>query len=127
MNKVDKITISIILLILLLVIIFQKLNSNNLNKEAIIYYENKIVKKINLNINKKQEFDVQGYNGNIHIIAKKGKIKVTDEISEKNLCSKQGYISSSHEMIVCLPNKIVIKIEDKDELDTILRWFKYGF
>lgn len=121
MNKIDKITILIIFSIVLLLIFIQKITSNLSNKEAIIYYENKIIKKIDLNIDKKQEFYVQGYNGKVHIIASKGKIKVADEISEKNLCSKQGYIFSSHEMIVCLPNKIVIKIEDKNELDTILR------
>ena len=34
---------------------------------------------------------------------------------------KQGYIKESYEMLICLPNKVVIKIEDKDNVDTIVK------
>ena len=46
-----------------------------------------------------------------------------EEESPLHLCSKQGFIEESYESIVCLPNKIVIKISSKKkkDLDTILR------
>ena len=46
--------------------------------------------------------------------------KVVEEKSPLHLCSKQGYISKSYETIVCLPNKIVIKLESNDDLDVIV-------
>ena len=30
-------------------------------------------------------------------------------------------IKESYEMLICLPNKVVIKIEDKDNVDTIVK------
>ena len=91
------------------------------DKKAYVYYENKVVLTIDLSVEEKKEYDVQGYNGNIHIISENGKVKVAEENSPKHLCSKQGYIKESYESIICLPNKVVIKIEDSDQLDTITR------
>ena len=33
--------------------------------------------------------------------------------------AKQGYISKSYESIICLPNKIVIKLENNSDIDVI--------
>ena len=82
------------------------------------YYENEVILKINLE--EEKEYVVKGYNGDVKIKAGNGKIKVVEETSEKHLCSKQGYIKESYETIVCLPNKIVIKITSDDELDATL-------
>ena len=41
------------------------------------------------------------------------------EDSPLHLCSKQGYISKSYESIICLPNKIVIKLENNSDIDVI--------
>ena len=65
---------------------------------------------------------VKGYNGNVIIKTKKGSIKVSDEKSPLHLCSKQGWISNTYEIIVCLPNKIVIKLQtDNEKIDTIVK------
>ena len=52
-------------------------------------------------------------------IVKNKKIKVLKEDSPLHLCSKQGYISKSYESIICLPNKIVIKLENNSDIDVI--------
>ena len=44
--------------------------------------------------------------------------------SDKNLCSKQGYISNVGEAIVCLPNLVVIEIKTSD-IDGVIRWMKW--
>lgn len=85
---------------------------------ANVYYENNLILKIDLKENK--EYDVTGYNGNVHLVVENRKIKVEEENSPKHLCSKQGFISSSSETIVCLPNKIVIRIESNDSIDTVI-------
>ena len=111
----DLILIVIILLIVGIILIF---NKKEIPNQAKVYYENDIVLTIDMSIN--GEYDVQGYNGNVHIVVLDNKIKVEEENSPKHLCSKQGFISSSNETIVCLPNKILIKIESDDSLDTVI-------
>ena len=118
MNKNDKLLLIIILPILLIIILIFKLSVSK-SKIAYVYYENKIILKIDLSLDEK-EYNVRGYNGNVKIMAGNGKVKVLEEESNKHICSNQGYIESSHETIICLPNKIIIKIASNDELDATL-------
>ncbi len=111
----DIILIIVLLLIACLILIFNKKENGN---QALVYYENDLILKIDLS--QDNEYDVNGYNGNVHIIVKDNKIKVDEENSPKHICSKQGFISSSNETIVCLPNKIVIKIASIQGLDTVI-------
>ena len=117
-NKSDLILIISLLIISVISIIAINLN-NKKGKIANIYYDNKIIKKIDLSINK--TYNIKGYNGNVKVVVKNNKIKVDEEKSPLHLCSKQGYISKSYETIVCLPNKIVIEIDSKEEIDTVVK------
>lgn len=87
---------------------------------AVVYYKSKVVRTIPLDTDIKK-YEVMGENGKIKIMAGNGKIKVEDENSPLHLCSKQGWIDSSTQTIVCLPNKIVIQIEDEQELDGVVK------
>ena len=117
-NKFDIILIISIICISSIFIIINKINSKQ-GKYANVYYDSKLVKKIDLSINK--TYNVKGYNGNVKIVVKDKKIKVDSEISPLHLCSKQGYISKSYETIICLPNKIVIEIDSNKEIDTVVK------
>lgn len=117
-NKHDIILIIVIVCISSVVIIINNLKSKQ-GTNALVYYDNKLIKKIDLSIDK--TYNVKGYNGNVKIIVKDNKIKVDEEKSPLHLCSKQGYISKSHETIVCLPNKIVIEIDSKKIVDTVVK------
>lgn len=119
MNKFDIILCIIILIIGLSIYGIFKINSGN-SKEAIIYYENKEVLKIDLSDKTLRTYNVAGYNGNVVIETVDGKVRVINEISPKHLCSKQGYISNSYESIICLPNKIVIQISNQTNLDAVV-------
>lgn len=118
MNKNDFKLIAVVLLIVVITFICFSIFENKDNKKAIIYYENNIIETINLNLN--DIYEVDGYNGKVKIVVKDGRIKVDSEKSPLHLCSKQGYISKSYETIVCLPNKITIKIEANNEYDAIV-------
>jgi hypothetical protein len=122
MNKYDIILISIVLVVMLLLIgVPSLINSNNASK-ALVYYDNKLIKTIDLSIQDKKEYTVKGYNGDIIIETQQNRIRVKKETSPLHLCSKQGWVSSNLEPIVCLPNKIVIKIiSADDELDAVVR------
>lgn len=121
MNRRDIIlSLSILLIALILYLLFNLSNSNN-PKKAVVYYENNKVLEIDLSDYTKRDYTVKGYNGDVYIETVDGKIRVNEEISPLHLCSKQGYISKSYETIICLPNKIVIEIEDSDFIDTVAR------
>ena len=120
MNKNDFKLIIILLIIACSFLFVFKLTEKNNNKKAIIYYEDEIILKVDLNIDKK--YQVNGYNGIVDIVVKDGKIKVENENSPLHLCSNQGYINSTYETIVCLPNRITIKIESSEnDLDTVVK------
>ena len=118
MSKNDKILIISVVLVATFTLILLKITSST-SKIANVYYENEIILKIDLSL-PEQEYIVKGYNGDVKIKAGNNKIKVISETSEKHLCSKQGYITESYETIICLPNKIVIKIASESELDATL-------
>ena len=117
-NKFDIILVIIIICISGIFILINKLNSKQ-GKYALVYYDNKLIKKIDLSINK--TYNVKGYNGSVRIVVKNNKIKVAKEKSPLHLCSKRGYISKSYESIICLPNKIVIEIDSKKSVDTVVK------
>ena len=113
MNKNDIKLILFLVMIIATFFIFNRFN-NNKEKVANVYYQNDLIKTISLSIDGK--YSVNGDNGEVLIEVKDNKIRVIQENSDKNLCSKQGY----SEIIVCLPNKIVIKVEN-NELDGVVK------
>ena len=119
MNKQDKILVLVIFILFIIIFSILKLTEKHDNLEALVYYENDLILRIDLE-KEEQEYIVDGYNGEIKLLAGDGRIKVSDEISPLHLCSKMGYISKSYEQIVCLPNKIIIKIDSKESLDTVV-------
>ena len=116
-NKKDKILIISLLVISIISILILNLSKKQ-GSVAYVYHDNKLLKEIDLNINKTYTFD--GSKGKVIVTVKDKKIKVDKETSEYHLCSKMGYISKPHETIICLPNKIVIEIGG-NEVDTVVR------
>lgn len=113
MNKKDVLLIFVVLIISLLFIF----KPNNNNKYALVYYEDKVILKVKLD--KHEKYRVKGYLGEVVIETDIDKVRVSEETSKYHLCSKQGYVSNGIP-IVCLPNKIIIKIEEESELDAVV-------
>lgn len=117
MNKNDYYLITILLVISLSFLFI--INSNKKKPSiAQVYYNNKII--LTLELSKDIEQTIYGDNGKMILEVKDGSIRVKDENSKYHLCSKQGFINSSNDMLVCLPNKVVIKLVD-NELDGVVR------
>lgn len=115
MNRTDFKLIFIILFISILSLILLK---NNDLKIAHVYYENNLILKLPLNKNK--IYTVDGFNGMVVIEVKDNKVRIIDEISPLNICSKMGFIKESYETLICLPNKIIVTIESNKKIDTII-------
>lgn len=122
MNKHDYIFIILVLFVIAILFIVPHLIGNSTASTAYVYYDDKLVKTLDLSIDKTSSYTIEGYNGDVVIETKKNSIRVKEETSPLNLCSKQGWVSSSFEPIVCLPNKVIIKIiSTDDKVDAVVR------
>ncbi len=120
MNKNDVILSVIIILFALSIFLYFIFSEKTDLKIANVYYQNEKILSIRLDQNENNTYTVKGYNGDVTIVTHNGKIKVESENSPLHLCSKQGFINKSYESIICLPNKIVIKIDDSSDIDAIV-------
>lgn len=121
MNKNDIKLLLIIGLIIIISFSCLLLFKDNSSKYALVYYEDEVILKIDLSLKGEHEYKVNGYNGEIVIKTQDSKIKVSEENSPLHICSSRGWIEESYEVLVCLPNKVVIKIETEDEIDTVVK------
>lgn len=115
MSRNDIKLILILCFVLILFFLFRNLSDNG-KRVANVYYNDELINSISLD--KDGIYTVDGYNGKVVLEVKDNKIRVIEETSKRNLCSKQGY----GDVIICLPNKIVIKVENDDnELDGVVK------
>ena len=128
-NKINKYDITLILAIILVNILILVWGSFNTvekgQKIAYVYSDNQLVGEYTLTENYKKEFKVDngtGYN-TIHI--ENGKIWIHDATCPDKICLSQGKIGSDGELIVCLPNRLLVQIKDysetEDDLDIIVK------
>lgn len=121
MNKNDIKLVLILLLIVIISFVSLYFLKNDNKKNALVYYEDEMILKIDLSLKGEHTYTVDGYNGDIIIKTKDNKIKVESENSPNHICSNQGWVEETYEVLVCLPNKVVIKIEDNEEIDTVVK------
>lgn len=117
MNKSDlKLVVAIIVIVLVIyfAVQFTKVEGST----AIVYYEDEAILNIDLSID--NEYVVDGELGDVVLEVKDGKIRVKKENSPKNICSKEGFIDDSSRTLICLPNKIIVKIVGEDEIDGVV-------
>ncbi|MBU2701866.1 hypothetical protein Ga0466249_002993 [Sporomusaceae bacterium BoRhaA] len=90
--------------------------------EAVISVAGKVVKTVKLDGHQEQ-LTIDGDSG-YNIVQIEGKqVRVIESNCPDQLCVKQGWISRSPQQIVCLPNRIVVKIihGKSSDVDTIMR------
>jgi len=66
-------------------------------------------------LSENRDLSVQGPLGKSLIRVRDGKVWVTKAPCPQKICMKMGKISRSGEIIVCIPNRVFIKIEGKTE------------
>ena len=77
---------------------------------AVVYSYDKEVLRIDLSVDK--SYVVAGALGDVTIEVAGGRVRVEKETSPYHLCSIQGWVQYANIPIVCLPNHIVIIIEN---------------
>lgn len=119
MKKGDKI-VAIVLLIVVMVSfialgIYRQVSKGSENI-AVIKQDGKIIKTIDLNkIVETQEFKIKTEKGDYNtVLVKHNSICIKDSDCPHKECIKSGWISQPGEMIVCLPNKLIIDIQGQN-------------
>ncbi len=122
MTKWDKYLIVLMLLLSLVGIYFVKNYSTNSGEKYIsVQVDGKEVKKISFGANMiGKTIDVKTMFGYNKIEIGDGKVRVIEADCPDKLDVKQGWISTQGEIIVCLPNRMVVEIKsDKSSVDEI--------
>ena len=88
-----------------------------------IYLDGKCIRSIDLSqADSSYEFTVDGPAGSNTIQVEPGRICVSRADCPDQICVRQGWISTSAMPVVCLPNRLVIQIEEQSgqsELDGV--------
>ncbi len=84
---------------------------------AIVEVNGHEVMKISLLENR--DYTVEGFRGKSSISVRDGQISMIDSDCPDKLCVKMGWISNNDTSVICLPNRVVIRITGTGSLDTI--------
>ncbi|MCR5233499.1 MAG: NusG domain II-containing protein [Lachnospiraceae bacterium] len=64
------------------------------------------------------EVEITGYNGGINEMSiSDGRVRMSGASCPDRLCIHQGSISRAGQSVVCLPNRVILRIDGKEMLD----------
>lgn len=88
-------------------------------KFVAIYVEGNLIYRLSLE--EDTEIKVRGIMGLTKIRVEQGRVTVVEAPCPNKICKKMGKISRSGEILVCVPNRIVVRITGKinSEIDSI--------
>lgn len=108
------------LLLLVSVSVFIYTRSGHKGGQTLIVYQGDYIKNEYL-LNKDQILKIDGPLGMTQLTVRSGKAFVSESPCPYHFCQKSGTIARAGEMIVCVPNKVIIKIkgESANHLDAV--------
>ncbi|SCH36504.1 MULTISPECIES: NusG domain II-containing protein [unclassified Romboutsia] len=112
--------ISAVFMIIALFIVNNIINKAKLDAIE-IYVNNEIYKTIS--INSEEDLDVRVGDNYNHIKVHDGGVEIVEASCKDKVCVHSGFINKPSERIVCMPNKVVIKIKtsrDKNNKEDII-------
>lgn len=123
MTKTDKkLFIGILFFGLIVFFINKYAFSSQSGAQAVIKVQGNVVQTVNLNEDTGAEpIIVQGKLGTVIIEVKDKKVRISEATCPDQICVKQGWISSPAQSIICVPNELVIYINEKPPVDAITR------
>jgi len=105
-----------IVIIIVIAILF--IVNNIINKEEIdvaeIYINNKLYKSISINSN--EDVVINNDNNYNYIKVHNGGVEMIESSCSDKICVQSGHIKKSSDRIVCMPNKVVIKVKGTDTI-----------
>lgn len=123
MKKGDYILIFLIIIISVCSILYMTISTGSqlyMQKKVIIELDGKLYKEILIDEETSLIIDIEENHIKNKIHIENNKVFMEESNCNNQICVKQGYIEKSNQMIVCLPNKISVRIEGIDnEIDVI--------
>lgn len=114
MKNIGKIIIASLLIICIIWIAIMNYNAVN-GKTASISVSGDTI--YTLNLDETQRLEIQGENNiTLEVECGNGQIRVISSECPDKICVKKGFISMTNENIVCLPAKIIIKIDGDEKI-----------
>ncbi|MBD5459925.1 MAG: NusG domain II-containing protein [Lachnospiraceae bacterium] len=101
-------------------ILFPRMQAGSQNLTALVYQDGILLYQIDLNnVPESRQFTITDGSGNFNLIeVRPGSIGITDASCPDKLCVHMGFQASSLLPIICLPNKLVIRITAADITDS---------
>lgn len=111
----DLILIISLLVIAITSLIIVLVNRAKNNSIAKVMVQNEVVLKIDLN--KENDYEVEGLKGKVHIHVKDGAIAIVESNCPHQDCVNMGYVKESGRPIICAYNGVTIIIEGDSNYD----------
>lgn len=119
-NKKDLIIIASILVFAVTMLIYNN-SKAELGTQAYIYYDNELVKIVDLTKHEDYTFRVKENENVLFHVYEDGSIAFVESTCRDKICINSGRHSKVGDTAACLPNKMVLKIVGEDqEVDTII-------
>ena len=117
--KADILAIAMVAALAILVsIIFWTSVGSEEGSMVMIYQEGKLIQELSLE--KDTEFVIEGDYENV-VTVKDGKAAITKSDCPGTDCVHSGWIHEAGRSIVCLPNRVELRIEGASEVDFVVR------
>ena len=98
--------------------VFWKVVGTEEGSRVVVYEDGKVIREIPLT--EETEFVVEGLYTN-KIAVRDGKAAVIESDCPGGDCMHSGWISESGRSIVCLPNRVEVRIEGESDVDFVVR------
>jgi len=97
------------------------LRSETNGKTFDVMLDNKII--LTASLEKDTSFTFDGELGAMEIVVHNGNVFISKSLCPHKYCMTMGKTSSSNKPLVCLPNKVIIKVngQNNEDIDAILR------
>ena len=122
-NITDLIILGLSIVLIIVILIASNIvtgSVNGKNKYVVISIDGEEKFKYKLDENREIKLDEDDYPtllGDMVIEIKDNRVRVSEEESPKNYCSKQGWVGNVATPIFCLPNSVVVTIVGLNDSD----------
>ncbi len=114
LKPADAIIISLVIAFAVVSFIFLPKSAG---EKFVVTHDGKII--LEGELSKDSEYSINGSLGQMKLLVKDGKISVVKSNCPRKLCIKRGSISKQGDSIICVPNRVIITIQGKGEIDGV--------